>query len=355
MKKYFLTLCTLGLGMLAALWVCAQSETTASEKTEKTPGEQLLEFMMNPPEKFDIGGIIIHASGFSPGIEYDKTNYFRSRLDTEERVSSGFSRNRDIIEREKTGDLSDYDSIAGQCEDSYWLYGGNQLTTWTNRGIASESNNDLLNQVNSFKTQAKNFICLFFPQNYVRISADTFDILNDEGKPVLKCTIQRNEKGFITEFELMSIKLNSPSEGVEQILVGQKFEFSYQNKLSIPFFPSEVCHYFIYQNTKGSKEITQKEISTYQYVHLNLNPEFQKSDFELQPVNEGVKRFWVEGTNIVFVEDGVKDRILSHQEVVELDKMIRQKQPKYRGIYIILAIAAFIVCVLLIFRNKKNR
>ncbi len=345
MKRYFLTLCTLALGMLITLWVCAQSETTTSEKTEKTPGDQLLEFMMNPPKKFDIGGIMIHAPGLFPaGIEYDKTNYFRSKLDTEERVSSGFSHNRDIIEREKTGDLSDYDILIGQCGDSYWSYGGNQLTTWTNRGLASESNNNLLNQVNSSKAQAKDFVCLFFPQNYVRIDADTFDILNNEGKPVLKCTIQRNEKGFITEYELMAINLNTPSEGVDQVLVGQKFEFSYQDKLSIPFFPSEVCRYFIYQNTRASKEITQKEISTYQYVHVNLNPEFQKSDFELQLSKDmPLKRFWIVGTNTVFFNKDTQmlDRVLYNESEIEeyvRDELLndiskKAEANKYQGRY----------------------
>ena len=55
MKKQILIFGIFCLGLLTSLWICAQTENTISENTEKNSGDQLIEFLQNLPSKYEAG------------------------------------------------------------------------------------------------------------------------------------------------------------------------------------------------------------------------------------------------------------------------------------------------------------
>ncbi|MBO4715633.1 MAG: hypothetical protein J5672_05995, partial [Verrucomicrobia bacterium] len=89
MKKQLLIFGALCLVMLGGLWVSAQTESPAAEKT---PGEQLIEFMLNPPQKYDMGGSTANTFRSQP-------TYFRMKVD-KDMLFYGFSiKDQSVVNR----------------------------------------------------------------------------------------------------------------------------------------------------------------------------------------------------------------------------------------------------------------
>ena len=111
MKRYFLTLCTLALGMLITLWVCAQSETTVSEKAEKNPGDQLIEFLQNLPSKYELE--------VESRLGTNKTYYKIKRDDSN--LFFGYSSDPLFFATNKTDKLSNFHITCNNGNEYWWL------------------------------------------------------------------------------------------------------------------------------------------------------------------------------------------------------------------------------------------
>ena len=340
MKKYFLTFCTLALGMLTTLWVCAQSETTTSEKTEETPGEQLIEFVLNPPEKFDLAGMQVTYLRGTP-----ETNYFRLKCDEDllfNAIGDEF-----IINNDSIGDLKHYGMVFSRYRDEYWNLNGNQLITWTNLHLKEEKGwNQILDLEDYAIKNLKEKISLF------RISRNKTPFLenknlisyNDkDGNCVSKENLIYDNHGYLIQDKITAttpIKLIS--DAGELYMVGVIREYHYEIKAIPSFFPTEIHGFSINKIINDGKEILEtNKYFSYFFDHLDLSPSFNKANFEIIPKKEdNIDYYWISGTNTVYEDktSGTIQKTLSYDDVNEYLANRKKTQSKYRGIYLVLAI-----------------
>lgn len=353
MKKYFLTLCTLALGMLTTLWVCAQSENTAAEKAEKTPGEQLIEFAQNPPENFDLGGTEINNHH---NTSFDKNVAFRVKRDGKNIFDS--KGNESILSQENIGNLTSYRYIWSKYENAYWQYGGKSLTTWTN--WKGETNIFTFNEkakeqsiLRYISFLAKPSVTNFVKEGRKWIGSGQTDEYNikeeyyfDENGFLVMCTFQN---------ELKDLSKAPPVE-----LAGSITEYSYSKEMPLSFLPSDVNLTLItrYNEKPEPRYETNQSAYVYHFEHLELGKKFKKSDFELIPTekDDNIKHYWVEGTNTLYQgEDNLVNRVLTRDEFDVLQQQTETRQSKYRGIYIVLACLGCALCIFLILRRKNDK
>ena len=148
MKKQLLIFYVLCLGMLGNLWTNAQTESPA---VEKTPGEQLIEFMLNPPQKYDMGGSTVNTFKSQP-------SYFRMKVD-KDMLFYGFStKDQSVANRSDLGKVDFYFSAWSRYQNEYWKVAGKSLTLWTNTGKTSEMNNPILQREKNMISKALGYI-----------------------------------------------------------------------------------------------------------------------------------------------------------------------------------------------------
>lgn len=356
MKKYFLTLCTLGLGMLATLWVCAQSETTTSEKTEKTPGEQLLEFILNPPEKFDFAGMQVMYLRGTP-----ETNYFRLKCD--EGLLFNAIGDEFIINNDSIDDLKHYGEVFSRYRDEYWDLKANQLTTWTNRHLKEEENNPIAEYYDFIRASTKSMISLYnitIENTPVLENDNLISYKNSQGDCIKKAVLTYNDQGYLVQSEnIFTTPVKLAVKTNESYMIGNVTKYYYGTNNVPPFFPSEL-HEFAIIKTISNEEETFKtnKLNDYFNHHLNLSPSFNRSNFEIVPSKEdNLQYYWISGTNKVYVDDfsGTVKKVLSHDDINEYLANRKETQSKYRGIYIVLVIISFMVFFFLIMKKSKSK
>lgn len=357
MKRYFLTFCTLALGMLTSLWVCAQSEITASEKTEKTPGEQLIEFVLNPPEKFDFAGM--QVTYFSARAI---TNYFRLKRDNTllfNAIGDEF-----IVNDNPICDLKHYGTLFSRYRDEYWDFKPNQLTTWTNHHLKEENK---INQMIMLRDNAEKYISemisLFHtsPKNITTLeNKNTISHKDGDGNCLSKETLIYNDQGYLIQDKIIyttPIKL-SPKTG-EKYTLGFIREYCYETNRVPLFFPSQLHGFRITKTiNNGEESIETNKYYSYFYDHLDLSPSFNKANFEVIPKKEdNLKYYWISGTNTVYEDkaSGTIQKVLSEEDVDEYLRSRKKTQSKYRGIYIVLVIISFMVFFFLIMKKSKSK
>ena len=186
LKKYFLTFCTFALG-LSTLWVCAQSETTASENTEKTPGEQLIEFLQNLPSKYELE--------VESRLGTNKTYYKIKRDDSN--LFFGYSSDPLFFATNKTDKLSNF-HITCNNGNEYWWLNERDLTTWTNKGKKDELESVYVQEILRATNSAKSFFSII---RGLQIASWTdpnhFSITNSQGEITENSSFTRDDEGYI--------------------------------------------------------------------------------------------------------------------------------------------------------------
>ena len=121
MKKQILIFGIFCLGLLTSLWICAQTENTISENTEKNSGDQLIEFLQNLPSKYELG-VESRLAGFNSSNPYYKikrndSNFFYGRGSNSSFITSS--------------NINDWDSFCIVCNNGneYWRYNGQKLSS----------------------------------------------------------------------------------------------------------------------------------------------------------------------------------------------------------------------------------
>ncbi|MBQ7589902.1 MAG: hypothetical protein IJU47_04365 [Verrucomicrobia bacterium] len=349
MKKQILAFGVFCLGLLTSLWVCAQSETTTAEKTEKTPGEQLLEFMMNPPEKYDVGGYVEYLLGEK------RTNYFRMLRDGDFSLFEGDGTNSEIISSEGLCDLKKYNSIFSKCNEYYYSLGAGTFTTWTNNE-KQPLENELLKQYRSkIETQKNELFPLSFILKYSKFLDKNHLDISTPNAGSGSAFLERDSDGRIIRFAFLEKSDKNKGDTSSEYSSGLEYLLEYTRNVGPDFYPSAMKMGLIH-NEKN--QLITNHYSIYHFHHLTLDPHFEKSYFTIEPSKDmPLKRYWIAGTNTVFFDTntGTLDRVYSYEELAKEKSMQAPPQSKYRGIYITLLVVALVGGCLLIARKLGKK
>ncbi len=129
--------CTLAFMPMTVSLAAENVEGESSAKDEAL--ETFIKFSGALPERFDAGVTITYY--FS---NENQTQYLRIRKDGESALFCGMSRiDPSVLTRESIGDLTSYRSVYSKFGNIHWRLLGKYLTTWTNRNIPSEKDNEL--------------------------------------------------------------------------------------------------------------------------------------------------------------------------------------------------------------------
>ncbi len=339
MKKQFLIFGAFCLGMVGNFGLYAQAESPAAEKT---PGEQLIEFMLNPPQKYDMGGSTANTFRSQP-------SYFRMKMD-KDMLFYGFStKDQSVANRSDLGSVDSYFSAWSRYQNEYWKTIGKNLTLWTNTGKASEMNNPILQGEKNMISKALAYISLFSFSEEDAIVKDpegNFIIQDKQKEKKADVIFEMDEQGYL---KTRTILYSLPQDVLEEnptYSLGNRMECSYQKGKTPDFFPSEIKVYDLI-GKYNSTEIQTNFYSSYIFDHLDLDPQFSRKDFALGE-NEGdtdLKIYWVSGTNVLYkTSEGTPQRVLTDEEVIqnwdEQKKLTSAHTPRKNGVYIVLAVIA---------------
>ena len=339
MKKQLLIFSAFCLGMLGSFGLYAQ---TGSPAAEKTPGEQLIEFMLNPPQKYDMGGERKDLWTHTP-------YYFRVKSDKDMLFHGEAIKDETIMNRSDLGKVDSYFSAWSRYQNEYWKVAGKSLTLWTNTGKASEMNNPILQREKNMISQALDYISLFSfseEETIVKDSEGNFIIQNKQKQKKADVIFEMDEQGYLKTRTILYPLSQNVSEENPTYALGNRMECSYQKGKTPDFFPSEIKVYDLISKY-NSTEIQTNFYSSYIFDHLDLDPQFSRKDFALGE-NEGdtdLKIFWVSGTNVLYkTSEGTPQRMLTDEEVIqnwdEQKKLTSAHTPRKNGIYIVLAVIA---------------
>ena len=344
MKKQILTFGVFCLGLLTSLWVCAQSENT-----EKTPGDQLLEFMMNPPEKYDVGGYVEHLLGKK------RTNYFRMLRDGDFSFFEGSGTNPEIISSEGLCDLEKYKSIFSKYNEYYYSLGAGTFTTWTNNE-KQPLENDLLKQYRSKIEFQKNEL---FPlssilKHSIPLNKDHFDISASNAGSA-SVFLERDSDGRIIRLTFLEKSDKNKGDTSSEYSSGLEYILEYTRNVGPDFYP---CTMKMGSILNKENQLITNYYSIRHFHHVTLDPRFEKSQFIIEPPKDmPLERYWIVGTNTVFFDTntGTLDRVYSYEELAKEKSMQAPPQSKYRGIYITLLVVALVGGCLLIARKLGKK
>ena len=339
MKKQLLIFYVLCLGMLGNLWTNAQTESPA---VEKTPGEQLIEFMLNPPQKYDMGGSTVNTFKSQP-------SYFRMKVD-KDMLFYGFStKDQSVANRSDLGKVDFYFSAWSRYQNEYWKVAGKSLTLWTNTGKTSEMNNPILQREKNMISQALGYISLFSfseEETIVKDSEGNFIIQDKQKEKKADVIFEMDEQGYLKTRTILYPLPQDVSKENPTYALGNRMECSYQKGKTPDFFPSEIKNYDLIGKF-DSTEIQTNFYSSYIFDHLDLDPQFSRKDFALgeNERDTDLKIYWVSGTNVLYkTSEGTPQRMLTDEEVIqnwdEQKKLTSAHTPRKNGIYIILAVIA---------------
>lgn len=287
-KKLFIT-----LSLMVCVSVCM---LFGGEALKKDLGDQLIEFQKNLPEKYDVGIVEVQQTGDNQRAVY----YYRVKKDGDLARFVGRSLNTKMLYSTEIGSLMDYSSIHSKYGNEYWKSGiapgqSLTLTTWTNKGSISEENNPLSREI---KTDPKlNIInCIDIA---VQDGVDHYCITNEAGQKIASFSLVRDAQGRIIRQDFVNDVLRYPFGVTNVPLIGSVYHFGYETNLGVPFFPNWCASEDIYkQIVEGKETVFTNKKGTNFYVHLDLNPDFDKSKFELIPSGiSDYKHYWIDGTN----------------------------------------------------------
>ena len=339
MKKQLLIFGAFCLGMLGSFELYAQAGSPAAEKT---PGEQLIEFMLNPPQKYDMGGSTANTFRSQP-------SYFRMKMD-KDMLFYGFStKDQSVANRSDLGSVDSYFSAWSRYQNEYWKTIGKNLTLWTNTGKASEMNNPILQREKDMIFKTLGYISLFSfseEETIVKDSEGNFIIQDKQKEKKADVIFEMDEQGYLTARTTLYPSPQNVSEENSTYALGNRMECSYQKGKIPDFFPSEIKVYDLIGKF-NSTEIQTNFYSSYIFDHLDLDPQFSRKDFALGE-NEGdtdLKIYWVSGTNVLYkTSEGTPQRVLTDEEVIqnwdEQKKLTSAHTPRKNGVYIVLAVIA---------------
>lgn len=333
MKRYFLTFCTLGLEVLTSLWVCAQSETTVSEKAEKNPGDQLIEFLQNLPSKYELG-VESRLAGFNSSNPYhkikkDNSNFFYGR-----------GANSSFITSNNINDWGNFYIICNK-DNEYWRLSEKYLTTWTNKGEKSDLENTTVRQWLQILQSSDSFL-LVIPglKKASWTDSNHFSITNSHGEIIGTSSLVRNEEGYI----LKQILTNPPqplntSNGKKMWNIGEIYEYSYDKNFEVPFFPKVVTQYRIRKVLSDEEESVRTNVfETKNFYYLNLDPKFDSKSFSLEQFGTNTlhqSRFWLSGTNELYIDTNTQQilRVMEAGESQWPNTISEKANDKYQGHY----------------------
>lgn len=345
------------LSLLICISVCMLYGEESSKDTTKNLGDQLIEFQKHRPQKYDVGLIKVQSAGNDQWNTY----YYRIKKDGNLARFVAHGLNTNILYSAEIGSLTDYLSIHSKYDNAYWKSGAAPdqpltLTTWTNKGIPPEENNSLFREMNSvLKTDPKlNIInCMDIA---VQDGDDHYCITNETGQKIASFSLVRDAQGRIIRQDFVNDVPRYPFGVTNVPLIGSVYHFGYETNLGVPFFPNWCATENIYKEIKEGKEtvFTNKKGTNF-YVYLNLNPDFDKSKFELIPNGiTNYMHYWVEGTNILYTNYyGRIDRLLTQKEADELNKAYEMQKSNYRYLYFILAFVIILITFILTIKIKK--
>ena len=296
MKKQFLIFSTLCVGLLTILWVCAQTENT-----KKTPGEQLLEFMKDPPKKYDVGGSVEYFLGKK------RTNYFRILWDGDFSLFDGKGTNSEIIFSKGLCDLEKYKSIFSKYNEYFYSLDSGTFMTWTNSEKQSLENRFSKEYCEQFEIQKNELFPLAsFLQNSKFLDKDRFDISDPNGGTRNgRGFLERDSDGRIIHFAFLKKSAKNKSDTSSDYSSGWEYSFEYTENVGLDFYPNIIKLGLIYN--KQNQLITNL-YSTHHFHHISLDPHFEKSQFTIEPPKDmPLKRLWVSGTNTVFFNLSTKE------------------------------------------------
>jgi hypothetical protein len=291
--------------LLGYVSICILSSgETLRKNSPKNLGDQLIEFQKHRPQKYDVGLIKVQSAGNDQWNTY----YYRIKRDGNLARFVAHGLNTNILYSAEIGSLTNYLSIHSKYDNAYWKSGAAPdqpltLTTWTNKGIPSEENNSLFREMNSvIKTDPLNIInCMDIA---VQDGDDHYCITNETGQKIASFSLVRDAQGRIIRQDFVNdVPRSRYPFGVTNVpLIGSVYHFGYETNLGIPFFPNWRASEDIYkQIVEGKETVFTNKKGTNFYVYLNLNPDFNKSKFELIPNGiTNYRHYWVEGTNILY-------------------------------------------------------
>ena len=334
----WMTLCVCVFAALAQEASSEENFHTAPPKKE-SPADQLIEFVINPPEKYDLGGMRIT---YWDSKEGDAPEFFRIKKEGTNIFNSSGIDDPGIMSRPDVGALLSYHSIWGSYDQLRWCFIGNSLTTWTNQRPLLGTNDPFYLGEESSINASLALVSLYtrstvakmqYAQSNQLVSVDSQN--NVIGAYLYSCNKKGELSGLSLPFE-EEVTIQS-STGVEKRIVGIFLRYSYTTNVGLSFFPNEMELYEIVEAEYPETIIleTNKQVS-YFFDHINITPVFDQSSFSvISTPQDNIRQYWVEGTNQVYIDKrtGVLKRVLSAEEAADLLIGREFKQKEYRKIY----------------------
>ncbi len=367
LEGYFVIAC---LGFCALAFMLTSAAIAAENvEGESSPEDEALEtfikFSGALPERFDLGFTITYH--IQPGE--DQTHYCRAKKDGESALFYGGSMvDPSVLTRESIGDLTSYRSVYSKFGNIHWRLLGKYLTTWTNRNIPSEKDNELavyFGKTNGAAEIRNPFLLLpgLSSENFSWKDANHFSLKLDNGEDYAEGFLTRDSEGRIIEQKLL---YKEPEENLYNLpkviyTMGKISRYTYEKDIGVPFFPSGKENLLMHRIVLEDQiEEQTPKISTLVIDHLDLNPTFAKEDFviELPPESIDEYELWfVSGPDIVHVdkESGQLKKIFASDEEIKKFEEKRKIPPTgNRVLYALLTLCIVISIPLLIigFRRK---
>lgn len=335
MKRYFLTFCTLGLEVLTSLWVCAQSETTVSEKAEKNPGDQLIEFLQNLPSKYELGVesrlVVLKSGEDNPyyKIKRNDSNFFYGKGSNSSFITSS--------------NINDWDNFCIVCNNGneYWRLSEKYLTTWTNKGEKSDLENVTVRQLLQTLQSTSGFLAIMRGLQMASwTDSDHFSMTNSQGEITGTSSFVRDDEGHILKQVLtISPQPLNTSNGEKMWNIGEIYEYSYDKNFEVPFFPKVVTQYRIRKVLSDEEEsVRTNAFRTRNFYYLNLDPKFDSKSFSLEQFGTNTlhqSRFWLSGTNELYIDTNTQQilRVMEAGESQWPNTISEKANDKYQGHY----------------------
>ncbi len=351
LKGYFVIAC-LGFCALALMPITA-AIAAENVEGESSPEDEALEtfikFSGALPERFDLGFTITYH--IQPGE--DQTHYCRAKKDGESALFYGGSMvDPSVLTRESIGDLTSYRSVYSKFGNIHWRLLGKYLTTWTNRNIPSEKDNELavyFGKTNGAAEIRNPFLLLpgLSSENFSWKDANHFSLKLDNGEDYAEGFLTRDSEGRIIEQKLL---YKEPEENLYNLpkviyTMGKISRYTYEKDIGVPFFPSGRENLLMYQIVLEDQiEEQTPKISTLVIDHLDLNPTLAREDFAIELPPESIDEYelwFVSGPDIVRVdkESGQLKKIFaSEKEIEEYHKKQKIRSTGYRVLYVFLAL-----------------
>ncbi|MBR4250194.1 MAG: hypothetical protein IKQ24_08585 [Verrucomicrobia bacterium] len=335
MKKQILIFGIFCLGLLTSLWICAQTENTISENTEKNSGDQLIEFLQNLPSKYE--------AGIESKLTGRESTYYHVKKD-DFNLFYGFSTNVAILSSDNLKEIGTYHFTAND-NNVYWQLTEKDLTTWTNKGNKTEQDNIYARALMLAESGVTNlFYIIPMLGNATWTDSNHFSVTNQS--QLISFTIERDEQDRIVQLTTLLEKpqvLYTNDEGGIVSQLGGLCKYIYEKNIGIPFFPNTIIQHNLRQVNKDGNISLNTNILTIRNIHyLNLNPSFNNKSFSFDQFDSNSlhqSRSFISGTNIFNINSSTKEvfRRPEIEEIKSADWLAtiskKAKTNKYQGRY----------------------